>query len=61
MGQVEFVKFSSYIVNMTIYHKCEGGIEKSVQRIVVWHHEAFRVLTDGLENVCHRKVEIRIC
>ena len=23
-----------------IYHECEGRIEKSVQRIAVWHHEA---------------------
>ena len=28
-----------------IYHGCEGRIEKSVPRIVVWHQEAFRVMT----------------
>ena len=28
-------------------HECEGGIEKSVPRIAVWHHEACRVMTKG--------------
>ena len=28
-----------------IYHECEGGIEKSVPRITVWHQEACRVIT----------------
>ena len=28
-----------------IYHECEGRIEKSVQRIAVWHHKACRVMT----------------
>ena len=23
-----------------IYNKCEGGIDKSVLRITVWHHKA---------------------
>ena len=23
-----------------IHHECEGGIEKSVPRINVWHHKA---------------------
>ena len=31
---------------LRIHHKCEGGIEKSVQRITVWHHEACRVMTN---------------
>ena len=31
-----------------IYHECEGGIEKSVPRITVWHHEASRVMTNGV-------------
>ena len=26
---------------------CEAGIEKSVPRIAVWHHEACRVMTIG--------------
>ena len=30
-----------------IYHECEGGIEKSVPRIAVWHYEACRVITNG--------------
>ena len=30
-----------------IYHECEGRIEKSVQRIAIWHHEAYRVMTKG--------------
>ena len=30
-----------------IYHECERGIEKSVPRIAVWHHEACRVMTNG--------------
>ena len=25
-----------------IYHECEGGVEKSVQRSPVWHQEACR-------------------
>ena len=30
-----------------IYHECEGGIDKSVPRIVVWHYEACRVVANG--------------
>ena len=30
-----------------IYHECEAGIEKSVQRITIWHHEASRVMKNG--------------
>ena len=29
------------------HHECEGGAEKSVWRITVWHHEACRVMTNG--------------
>ena len=29
------------------YHECEGRIEKSVPRIVIWHHEACWVMTNG--------------
>ena len=32
---------------MRIYHECEGRIEKSVQRIALWHHEACRVMANG--------------
>ena len=28
-------------------HECEGMIEKSAQRIAVWHYEACRVMTNG--------------
>ena len=27
--------------SIRIYHEYEGRIEKSVQRIAVWHHEGF--------------------
>ena len=30
-----------------IHHECKGGIEKSVQRITDWHHEACLVITIG--------------
>ena len=30
-----------------IYHECEGGIEKPVPRITVWHHEDCVVMTNG--------------
>ena len=33
--------------DIRIYHGCEGGIEESVPRITVWHHEACRVMTNG--------------
>ena len=49
--------------NIRIYNACEGRIEKSVQRITVWHHEAcFIVPTkilsslifiDGRSYICH--------
>ena len=32
--------------NIKIHHECESGIEKSVPRITVWHHEACRVMTN---------------
>ena len=31
----------------SIFHECEGRIEKPVPRIAVWHHEACRVMTNG--------------
>ena len=34
-------------LNKRIYHECEGGIEKLVLRITIWHHEAGRVVTNG--------------
>ena len=30
-----------------IYHECEGGIEKFVSRITVWHHKAFPVMINS--------------
>ena len=30
-----------------IHHECESGIEKSVPRITEWHHELWRVMTNG--------------
>ena len=32
---------------MQDYHECEGGIEKLILRINIWHHEACRVMTKG--------------
>ena len=29
-------------------HDCEGGIEKSVTRITVWHHEDCQLMTNGV-------------
>ena len=29
-----------------IHHECEGGIPKFVSEIVIWHHEAFQVMTN---------------
>ena len=37
--------FNSEII--TIHQECEGGIEKTVLRIAVWHHEACRVMING--------------
>ena len=37
--------FNSEII--TIHQVCEGGIEKSVPRIAIWHHEACRMMTNG--------------
>ena len=30
---------------ISIHHKCEGGIEKSIPMIADWHHKACRVMT----------------
>ena len=38
-------KYEEFYIKM--YHKCVGGIEKSVTRITVWHHEACQVITNG--------------
>ena len=36
--------------NIRIHHECEGGWDrkKNVPRINVWHHEACRVMTNGV-------------
>ena len=39
--------FKEPIGTIRIYHESEGRIEKSVQRILSWHHEACRVMTNG--------------
>ena len=33
--------------NISIYHKRESGIEKSAQKITVWHREACQEMTSG--------------
>ena len=38
--------------NIRIYYECEGRIEKSVQRINAWHHEACLVMMS--QTVIHR-------
>ena len=35
------------LCTIRIYNDCEGRIKKSVPRIIVWHHEACRVMTNG--------------
>ena len=39
--------FQELIGTIRIYHEYEGRIEKSVPWIVVWHHQACRVMTNG--------------
>ena len=34
------------VLCLRIHNECECGIEKSVLRITVWHHEACRVMTN---------------
>ena len=46
-NQVPLYLISSCNKNIIIYHECEGRIEKSVPRIAVWLHEAYRVMTNG--------------
>ena len=35
----------NYIIR--IHHECEGGIEKSIPRIINWYYKACRVMTKG--------------
>ena len=44
------VQHSFFFLNLhqiRIHHECEDRREKSVPMIVVWHHEACRVMTKG--------------
>ena len=34
-------------IMIRIHHECEGWIEKSVQKITLWHYEVCRVMTNG--------------
>ena len=52
--QLDSLKEKAHVIDQNelqmtirIYHECEGGIEKSVPNITVWHHEACRVMTNG--------------
>ena len=38
---------STLFYNIRIYHECEDGIEKSVQKITHWHHEICLVMING--------------
>ena len=38
---------SSLLENIRIHHECEGGIDKSVPRITIWHHYACQVMPNG--------------
>ena len=44
---VRFVRSLMFLKIIRIYHECEGRIEKSVQKIAVWHHEACPVMTNS--------------
>ena len=33
--------------NIRIHHECKGGIEKSVLRVNLWHHEACQVMANS--------------
>ena len=35
------------VLNVRIYHECEGKIEKYVRGITVWYLEACRAMTNG--------------
>ena len=35
------------VLNIKIYHEYKGGIEKSVPRMIDWHHGACIVMTNG--------------
>ena len=33
--------------SIRVYHMCEAWIEKPIQRVTVWHHEACQMMTNG--------------
>ena len=46
MSQIEFGNIYN-IKTIRIHHECEGGIEKPIPAIIVWHKEACQVMTNG--------------
>ena len=46
-SQIHNVKKNDKRKNIRFHHTCEGGIEISVARIAVWHHEACRFRPNG--------------
>ena len=40
-------KNKEFFAYIRIYHECESGLEKSVPRIAIWHHQACQVMTTG--------------
>ena len=53
--QLHTLIWGPVLLNISIHHECEGGIEKAILRITDWHHEACRVMTfndhEGQEKV----------
>ena len=43
----QYLHLQGHCEKTRIYHECESRIEKSVQRMAVWHHEACQVMTNG--------------
>ena len=44
---ISFNQLNFHTYTIRIYHKCESGIEKTIPRIIIWHHKAFRVMTNS--------------
>ena len=47
LGTLQMLMHEKKCVIHIIYHECEGGIEKYVLRITVWHHKACWEMTNG--------------
>ena len=45
LGSYFLTHFS--LKTIRIYYECEGGIERYVPRITIWHHKACPVMTNG--------------